>query len=79
MGIEQITCKQCGHVWKPRTPNPFKCPNSKCQSQDYDSRKSIKEKTPEQKALEEIEEEPSEEEIEKSLEEVKQKGEFDIY
>jgi len=58
MAIEMVTCKQCGHSWKPRTDAPIKCPNSKCQSQDWDTRpiniEPTPEPTPEEKEAEEI-------------------------
>jgi len=27
--IEVVTCKQCGHSWEPRVPNPRSCPACK--------------------------------------------------
>ncbi len=30
--ILELTCKRCGHKWKPRNSPVLRCPNMKCQS-----------------------------------------------
>ena len=35
------TCKNCGHEWIPRVPNPRRCP--KCLSYDWDKEKEVEE------------------------------------
>lgn len=78
----ELECKRCLYKWNSKVKKPKQCPN--CKQYFYDKerewikKQSPNNKTEEQEALKEIEQEPTEEEIEKSLEEVKQKGEFDI-
>ena len=30
--VVELTCKKCGHTWKPRSNYVYRCANPKCQS-----------------------------------------------
>lgn len=47
--IDKLRCQHCGWVWYPRNnKKPVKCPNVKCQKQDWEGVINIVTKEPEQ-------------------------------